>query len=106
MHRSPRTRDASTENLANTLMSKTDAQNWQAAGDLADDSFRYSRVTWCAGPRGDDHCARIELRKLAHGDRVVSHNLSPLTKPMEIPGYVENEGVVVVDDDNQGPPCV
>lgn len=41
---------------------------------------------------------------MPNGDRVVSHNLGFFTKIVEISRNVEDEGVVVVDDDNQDAP--
>lgn len=104
MHRATCTRHASAENAPDTLVSQANAEKWYATRKLANDGGGYSGLKWSAGTGRDDHCARLQANKVGDADLVVPDHIRLLTKVAEIPGNVEDEGVVVVDDDNQNAP--
>lgn len=106
VHRATCTRHPSAEYAPNTLVSEADAENWNATRKFTDDGRRYSGLNWSARTGGDDHCARLEVNEVADADHVVPEDFRCFTKLLEIAGNVEDEGVVVVDDDNQSAPDV
>lgn len=99
MHRTNRARHSTAECAPNTLMSEADAENWHATGKVVDDGRRYSSLNGSAGARRDDQCARPEVSKVIDADPVIPDYLRRLAKLPEVPG--KDEGVVVVDADNQ-----
>lgn len=104
VHGATCTRHASAENASDALVTEANAENWDATRKLADDGHRYSGLDGRAGTGGDDHCTRPQPNKVPDADHVVPDHLRCLTKPLEIAGNVEDEGVVIVDDHNQKSP--
>lgn len=105
MHGPMRSRHPSSKSARNTLMSKANAENWYASRKVADHCCRYSRLIWGAGTGRYDHRAGIEINELANADSVVSDHFRCFTELVEIAGYVEDEGIVVIDDGNQNAPA-
>lgn len=106
VHRATCTRHPSAEYAPNTLVSQADAENWNATRKFTDEGRRYSSLNWSARTGGDDQCARLEVNEVADADHVIPEYFRSFTKLLEIAGNVEDEGVVVVDDDNQSAPDV
>ena len=104
MHRTTCTYDASTEYAPNTLVSEADTENRDMAGELTDDGRGNPGLGWSTGARREDHCARPEPTKIADADLIVSYHFRRFSKLAEIAGYVEDEGIVVVDDRNHDAP--
>lgn len=98
------THHTSAENASNALMSKADAEDRNATGKLAYDGIRYSGLNRSAGSGRDDDCAWIEANNVADADLVVPDNLRCFTKLAKVACNVEDEGVIVVDDDDQNAP--
>jgi len=48
----------------------------------------------------------LEPDNVRDADRVVPNDLCRLAKPVKIAGYVENKGIVIIDDYDQGAPDV
>lgn len=105
MHGTMCTHHASAENAPNTLVSEANTENRDVAGEHTDDGRGNPGLGWSAGARRDDHCARPEPTKIADADRIVSYHFRRFSKLAEIAGYVEDEGIVVVDDRNHDAPA-
>src|SRR5215469_15891910 len=98
VHGATRAYNTPTENASDTLVSEADAENRDTTRELADDGHGDSSLRWRTGPWRDDHRARSEANKIADADRVVADHLRHFTKLMKVAGYVEDKGIVVVDD--------
>lgn len=104
MHGTMCTHDASPENAPNTLVTETDAEDWDTIRKFADNCGGYTRLHGSAGTWRYDDCAWLERSKISDTDRVISDHLRLCTKLAEIARNVGHEGIVIVDDENQNAP--
>ncbi len=104
MHGTTRARHATAENAANTLVPKTDAKNWNATREFADNGSGYAGLHWRARPGRDHDCTRLERDEIGEADRVIPDDLRLFTELAEIARNIEHEGIVIVDDENQSAP--
>ncbi|MGY2843399.1 hypothetical protein ACVIWU_006725 [Bradyrhizobium sp. USDA 4509] len=104
MHGTICTHDASPENAPDTLVTETDAKDWDTTRKFADNRGGYTGLHGSAGAGRYDDCARLERSEFSDADRITSDYLRLCTKLAEIARNVEYEGIVVVDDDNQNAP--
>src|SRR5438067_6079569 len=101
MHRQARSHDAPAERLADSLMTETDAEKWNAFVeadqiDNAPGSRRRSRS------RRDDDRSRLFRQQCGGIKRVVpNHTDIDAGKPLDLLNQVVGEGVVVIDDDDR-----
>ncbi|GEC56682.1 hypothetical protein BEL01nite_57250 [Bradyrhizobium elkanii] len=104
MHRTTGAHNPAAENAPNTLVPKTDAENWDVARKFADNRCGYPGLHWCAGAGRDDDRPWLERNKIGAADRVIPDNFGFCTKLAEVARNIENEGVVIVDDEDQNTP--
>src|SRR5262249_39293395 len=102
VHGATRTYNTPTENASDALVSEADAENRDATRELADDGHGDSSLRWRTGAGRDDHSARSEPSKIADADRVVPDYLRHFPKLVKVACYVEDKGIVVVDDHDHG----
>src|SRR6186713_3188561 len=101
MHRPLRAYDASSVGLADALMAETHAEDRNASAQLTDDIDRHAGFVRRAGSRRDDDVRWTARQDSADIDRIVAHDLRLVSQLAQIPCEVVDEGVIVVDDENQ-----
>lgn len=84
-----RARHATAENVSNTLVPKTDAKNWNATREFADNASGYGGLRWRARAGRDHDCRRLKRDEIGDADRVIPDDLRLFTE--EIARNIEHE---------------
>src|SRR5262245_38284681 len=102
VHHDAGSHDTRSEDLADRLMSKTDAEDRHVARDLLDKLQRDPRFVRRAWPRRDHDMCRTHRTYLFDADGIVAHHMQFLAEFPQILHEVVGEGIVVVDDEKHG----
>ena len=87
----------SAEHLANSLMTKTHAHDWDNAGKLTDYLQADAGLIRCAGTWRDNNCLNACRIDIGHCNSIVTYYLQFTTQLLKISGQVVTKGVVIID---------
>ena len=102
MHHAAGAHDAPAELLADTLMTETDAENRNFAGETLVQRQRNPRLVRRAGPWRDYDLPRAHFGDLLKTDFVVAEHLDLRAQLAEILHHVPGEGIVIVEHQQHG----
>ena len=94
--------DATTEGRPDGLVAQADAEQGDRAGQLADGGERDAGLGGRAGAGRDHDRLGGERPDAGDIDGVVAHHPHGLSEFLEVPHHVEDEGIVIVDDEDHG----
>lgn len=98
MHQAGRAHDLSAVDLADGLVSETDAKNRTDTGEGLDDVAGHASLGRRAGTRRDHHAVGLQREGLLDRNLVVAKDTLFHAQLAEILDQVERERVIVVDD--------
>src|SRR5262245_51029732 len=98
MHKRRRPDDSAPEDLADGLMSKTHAKDWNGFMKALNDSFGHARVMRRARARRNDDVRWLQRLDLFQRNAVVSEHTQFIPHLTEVLDQVVGKGIVIVDD--------
>ena len=94
--------DASAEGFADGLMSEADSEYGNFPGEMADQVDADARFMRSARAREKRRCVRGASLDFFHGDLIVAANFNLRAQFADVLDEVVGEGIVVVENENQG----